>query len=179
VRNVTNGACGQPGRAPAPNPFDRHLEPFAPSFSSRDDALNDLSDNLFALRHRRGGCVPQRGDVLRQLRDRLPLGLRQQWGLRLHEARIVLLQLAVGQQSAFPLFGELACHQAVLGLDQAVMAGSPFRLIGGSLQTLLPQLVEGLPFLLQVRGRLQREAQGRRFERGEDPLADEGIGSCT
>jgi len=59
------------------------------------------------------------------------------------------------------------------------MAGSPFRLLGGSLQTLLPQLVEGLPFLLQVRGRLQREAQGRRFERGEDPLADEGIGSCT
>jgi len=153
--DVADEACGQPGRAPAPEPFDGALEPGAPPFASHDDPLHDLPDNLFALCHRRSGRMPQRGNLLRQLRDRVPLGLRQACGLRLPKARIVILQLPLGQQGVLPLFGELARHQAVLGLDQAVVASGPFRLIGGPLQALVPQLVEGLPLLRQVRGRLQ------------------------
>ena len=96
-------------------------------------------------------------------------------GLRLHKALILLLQVPVGHELVFPLLGELAGDQAMFGLDQAVVAGSPFRLIGRPLQALVPQPVEVLPFLLETRGRLQRQRERGGFKRGEDPLTDEGI----
>jgi hypothetical protein len=77
VREVAKGACGQPGRAPTPAPFDGHLEPFTPPCAGHDDALNARPDKLLALRQGRSGRVPSRGHVLRQRRDRLALGVRQ------------------------------------------------------------------------------------------------------
>jgi hypothetical protein len=78
--------------------------------------------------------MPQRGKVLRPLLACLPLSARQQWGVRLHKTRIVLLQGPVGQEGVFPGFGELARDQAVRGLAHAVVAGRP-------LQALWPPLV--------------------------------------
>ena len=63
----------------------------------------------------------------------------------------------------------------MFGLDQAVVAGSPFRFIRRPLQALVPQPIEVLPLLLETRRRLQRQREGGGFERGEDPLTDEGI----
>jgi len=63
----------------------------------------------------------------------------------------------------------------VLGFDQAVVAGGPFRLLGRPLQAWLPQLVEFPTHLLEVRRGLQREGEGCGRERDENPLTDEGI----
>jgi hypothetical protein len=84
----------------------------------------------------------------------------------------------VGQPGVRPILGEWAGHQPVLGFDYAIVAGGPFGFIGGPLQALVPQRVQGLPLLRQVRGRLQREAQRRWCERGADPLTDDGVDGC-
>ena len=39
----------------------------------------------------------------------------------------------------------------------------------------MPQPIEVLPFLLETCRRLPRQREGGGFERGEDPLTDEGI----
>jgi hypothetical protein len=72
VCNVTHGTGGPPGRAPAPAPCDRHLEPCAPPFAGHEDAVHALSANLCTLRHRRSGRMPPRGTMLRSLLDGLP-----------------------------------------------------------------------------------------------------------
>ena len=63
----------------------------------------------------------------------------------------------------------------MFGLNQAVVAGRPFRFIRRPLQALVPQPIEVLPFLLETRRRLQRQGKGGGFEGGEDPLTDEDI----
>jgi hypothetical protein len=99
--------------------------------------------------------------------------------LRLHKALILLLQVPVGHELVFPLHGELAGNQAMFGLDQAVVAGGPFGLIGRPLQALVPQSVEGPTLLLEACRRLQREGESCRVECGEDPLTDKGINGLT
>jgi hypothetical protein len=92
-----------------------------------------------------------------------------------YKALILLVQMPVGQELVFPLLGELAGYEAMFRLDQAVVADGPFRFIRRSLQALVPQPIEGLPFLLEPRRRLQRQREGGRFPGAEDPLTDEGI----
>src|SRR5262247_4264824 len=55
------------------------------------------------------------------------------------------------------------------------MARRPLGLISGPLKALLPETVQLLAFALQVRGGFQRDRQGSRFERLEDPLTYEGV----
>ena len=61
------------------------------------------------------------------------------------------------------------------GLDQAVVAGRPFRFLRCPLEALVPPPIEVLPFLLETRRRLQRQREGGGCERGEDPRTDTGI----
>jgi hypothetical protein len=89
------------------------------------------------------------------------------------------VQLPLGQQGVFPVFGQLARDQAVFRFDQAIMAGGPFGLIGDALQAVVPQLIQSAPLLLHVRGRFQREGQRRRGEGSKDPLTDKGIDGLT
>jgi hypothetical protein len=96
---------------------------------------------------------------VRQVPDGFSLGRRERPGLRLHHACLLLLQLPLGGKLLFPCLGELSSDQAMFGLDQAVVAGSPFRLIGRPLQALLPQPVEVPPFLFKARRRLQRKVR--------------------
>src|SRR5262245_3687964 len=110
------------------------------------------------------GACQRAGTLCASCAQRLPLRCRQALGLRLHHALILLLQVAVGHELGFPLLGKLSGHQAMFGLDQAVVAGGPFRLIGRPLQALLPQAVEVPPLLLEARRRLQREGERGRFE---------------
>jgi hypothetical protein len=125
------------------------------------------------------GGMPEGWNVRRKLRDGRPLRRRQGLGLHLHKALILFLQLPWGRELVFPIIGKLSGDQAVLGLDQAIVTRRPLAFVGRSLQTLLPETVQGLALLLKPRGSLQRQGEGRGFERGEDPLADEGIDRLT
>ena len=91
------GRVISPAVRPTPDPFNRDLEAFTPAFAGHYHPLDDLSDNLFALRHRRRGGMPQGRNVVRELHDGLPLCRRERAGLRLHKALILLLQVPVGQ----------------------------------------------------------------------------------
>jgi hypothetical protein len=99
--------------------------------------------------------------------------------LHLHKALVRFLQLPLGRELVFPVFGKLSGDQAVLGLDRAIVMRRQLAFIGRSLQTLLSATVQCLPLLLKPRGSLQRQGEGRGFERGEDPLADESLNRLT
>jgi hypothetical protein len=87
--------------------------------------------------------------------------------------------VSLGCELVFPLLGTLASDQAMFRFDQAIVAGGPFRLISRPLQALVPEPVKVPPLLLEARRRLQRQSQGSRFERGENPLTDDGIDGFT
>jgi hypothetical protein len=63
----------------------------------------------------------------------------------------------------------------VLGFHQPEVACRPLSLIGGPFKALLPETVQLPAFVLQVGDGLQRDRQGGRFERLEDPLTHEGV----
>src|SRR4029450_4599478 len=79
------------------------------------------------------------GEVGGEPCDGLPRRRREGLGLRLHKALVLLLQVPLRREGRLPLLGELAGDQAVLGFDQAVVAGGAFCLISRPLQALLPQ----------------------------------------
>jgi hypothetical protein len=108
VLDAANGARDDPGGDASSDPFDRDLETFACAFPGHNHAVDNLSDNLFTLRHRRGGGMPEGRNVVGELRDGLPLCSRQGLGLRLDKALVLLLQLSVGREFLFPILGELA-----------------------------------------------------------------------
>src|SRR5262249_28008896 len=175
VLDAANGARDGPGGDASSDPFDRDLETFARAFPGHNHAVDNLSDNLFALCHCRGGGMPEGRNVVGELRDGLPLCPRQGLGLRLDKALVLLLQLPVGREFPLPILGELAGDQAVLGFDRSVVARRPFGFVSRPLEALLPELIQRLALLLQVGSSLQRESEGSGSEGGEDPLTDEGI----
>ena len=97
--------------------FNRDLEAFAPACAGHYHPLNDLADDLFALGHRRRRGMPQGRDVVREVHNGLSLCRRERARLRLHNARILFLQVPVRSELVFPLLSELAGHQAMFGLD--------------------------------------------------------------
>src|SRR5262245_27302994 len=73
VLDAANGARDDPGGDAASDPFDRDLKPFARAFPGHKHAVDNLSDNLFALRHCCGGGMPEGRNVVSESRDGLPL----------------------------------------------------------------------------------------------------------
>jgi hypothetical protein len=178
-RKAADGAGDDVPGSPASAPCHGELEAFAQALPGHDHPLDERSDALCALGHRGRGGMPEGRHIVREGRHSLPLCCRQALGLRLRQALILLLPVAVGHALGFPLLGQLSGHQAMFGLAQAGVAGGPFGRIGRPLQALLPPAVEGLPLLLEARRRLPREGERGRCERGEDPLTDEGLAGLT
>lgn len=141
VLQATHRARRHPRRGPASDPFNRDLEALTGPFRSDQHPRTALPDTLFPRRHRCRRGMPQIGTVVRSLLDGLSLGTRQPPGLRGQQAVVLLLQLLLGAQLAFPLLGQLPGDQALRRLDEAVVAGSPLALVGRACQARLPQLV--------------------------------------
>src|SRR5262245_64274703 len=98
--------------------------------------------------------MPQGRDVGGELYNGLPLRRREGLRLRLPKALVLLLQVPLRREGRLPLLGELAGDQAMLGFEQAVVAGGAFCLLIPPLQAVLAQPVAALPLLLTVGGRL-------------------------
>ena len=177
--NAAQGTRGDASRRATPRPCDGEGYPLAEPFTGHKDALDNLPDNLVPVGHRRGGRMPQRGDIRRQLLARLSLRPAQGSRVRRQKPLIIFLELSLYGQLVFPCFGQGPSHEAMLGFDQAIVTRRPLTVIGWPLQAMLPQLVQLLAFRLEARRGLSRQGARGRFERFEHPLTHEGITGLT
>ncbi len=91
------------------------------------------------------------------------------------EAIVLFLQLALVPQRLFPPPFQLAGHQAVLGLDAVVLSS---RMVGrdpGSLQALLPVLIQPLPLALEIGHGLDTQLQRSRLKGPQDFRGDQHL----
>src|SRR5260370_4247441 len=100
--------------APSPGNPDPHL--LARALYRDRDLLDHLSDNLFAVRIRRRGSVPQRRNIGGELANSRAFLTRQDARLLLEEAMILFLQRLLGLQLLLPGPLQRPGNQAILRL---------------------------------------------------------------
>lgn len=86
-------------------PANREQDDFRLSLDVNGNVVDELTNNLFVLSRRGGGCGPKSGDVEGELTNELDLLSRQRRWVLLDKALIVLLHLLQREEFGFPLVG--------------------------------------------------------------------------
>ena len=100
----------QTGSGAAASPFTSHLHTFTETFARHDDALDELPHDVLTVGHRGGRGFPKSGNIASELLNRLSLCTAQHVRLRLQKALVIFLELSLGGEFLFPLFGQLPRH---------------------------------------------------------------------
>src|SRR6516162_2745600 len=133
-------------------------------------ALQKQPGDPLPLRRRRRVRLPHGRQVTGQHPDGRLVGGRQSRDGRLLPTSVLLLQVPLLFERLLPATFQFAAHQPVLRLTGPVLAGGPFGLVTGTLQTQLPVLDQRGAFALHLRHGGQAGLQ-RRWLDGRQDLA--------
>jgi hypothetical protein len=148
-----NGTDQHPLRLTASRPGDPDAHLLARALRIHRYALDHLPENLFAVRIRRRGRVPQRRDIGGELANGVAFLTRQDAQLLLEDAMIRVLQRLLRLQLLLPGPLQRPGNQAILRFDRLVLSGRTVRLVGRPFPALLPPLRNGGPVVFALFGR--------------------------